>query len=298
MSLVGFTTVRASPRRWRARASGAVLVRATFAALALIAARDAGAQTDYYNTDAGRPITIEDAFAVERRAVELQLAPLRLERPRGGGYHWAIEPEVAVGILPRTQLEVGFPFGIVDAGTQRTSGLAGVELSVLHNLNVETTLPALAVVADVLIPVGGLAPDRTYPSLKGIATKTFSWARLHVNGQYTFGDELSAADEASAALIGGEVGGGAAELSRWQAGVAVDRTFPLRSLLLTGEVYARRPLRRGETVEWNSGGGVRYQLSPRVATDAGGGYRLTGEEKGWYATVGAAFVVGLPWSRR
>jgi hypothetical protein len=34
------------------------------------------AQTDYYNTDAGRPITVEDAYATERYAFELQLAPV------------------------------------------------------------------------------------------------------------------------------------------------------------------------------------------------------------------------------
>ncbi|MDQ3950355.1 MAG: hypothetical protein M3282_08405, partial [Gemmatimonadota bacterium] len=51
------------------------------------------AQTDYYNTDAGRPVQIEDAYPVERRAFEIQAAPLRLERARGGVYHWGIEPE-------------------------------------------------------------------------------------------------------------------------------------------------------------------------------------------------------------
>ncbi len=266
--------------------------------LAIGAARPLAAQTDYYNTDAGRPITIEDAYPVERRAVELQLAPLRLARARGGVYHWGLEPEVAVGLLPRTQLEIGFPLAFVEgAGGRRTSGLAGVELSVLHNLNVETTIPALAIVGDVLIPAGGLGPERAYPSLKGIATKTFPWARFHVNGQYTFGDRPAAGDGADAAP-GAEIGAGATELSRWQAGLAVDRALPLRSLLVTGELFAREPLRADERVEWNTAAGVRYQLSPRVAGDAGAGYRLTGDDRGWFATVGAAVVVGMPWRSR
>jgi len=280
------------------RASRAFLTASL--AVASLAARPAAAQTDYYNTDAGRPITIEDAYPVERRAIEIQLAPLRLERARGGTYHWGVEPEVALGILPRTQLEVGLPFAFVEGGGRRASGLAGVELSVLHNLNVETAIPALALAADVLIPAGGLAPDRAYPSLKGIATKTFTWARVHANAQYTFGPSLRSGQAGSEVedVASGDVGPGAAELSQWQAGLAVDRTLPLRSLLMTGEVYARQPLRRGADVEWNTGAGVRYQLSPRVATDAGGGYRLAGDERGWYATVGAAFVVGMPWRSR
>lgn len=282
---------------WNLVASLALHARRWLLAAAVVAGatRPAGAQTDYYNTDAGRPIAVEDAYPVERRAVEIQLAPLRLERARGGVYRWGIEPEVAVGFLPRTQLEVGFPLAFVEGEGARRSGLAGVDVSVLHNLNVETSIPALAVAADVLVPAGGLGPDRAYLSLKGIATKTFSRARVHVNGQYTPGPSPAVGRAASGSTSGST--SGAAELSRWQAGVAVDRTFPLRSLLVTGEAFTRRPLRPGATVEWNTAAGVRYQLSPRVAADAGAGHRLTGADRGWYATVGGAVAVGVPWKR-
>ena len=263
-------------------------VAAALALLPLCAAR-AAAQTDYYNTDAGRPIQVQDAYAIERRAVELQVAPLRLERARGGVYAWGIEPEVAVGILPRTQLEVGLPLAFVDAGVAgHASGLAGVDVSLLHNLNAETSIPALAVAADVLLPAGGLAPGRAYPSVEAIATRTLPWARFHLDGRYTFGDDAPDARR----------GAGVAELSRWMAGLAVDRTFPLRSLLVTGEVVARRPLGEGHDVAWSSGAGLRYQLSPRVAGDAGAGYRFARGEEGWYVTFGAAIAVGLPWRAR
>ena len=252
-------------------------------------ASGAAAQTDYYNTDAGRPILVEDASAIERRAVELQLAPLRLDRSRGT-YAWGIEPEIAVGLLPRTQFEIGAPLVHVDRGTGAPgrTGLAGIEISALHSLNVETRLPALAVVADVLLPIGGLAPSRAWPSLKGIATRTLPWARFHVNAQYTFGED--AADAA------GDTGAG--ELSRWMGGVAVDRTFPLQSALVTAEVVARAPIHDGEETEWSSAAGARWQLSPRVATDAGAGYRFTGGDVGWFVTLGAAVAVGLPWRAR
>lgn len=253
-------------------------------------AGSAVAQTDYYNTDAGRPITVEDAYAIERRGLEIQVAPLRLERSRGGVYAWGIEPELAAGILPRTQLEIGFPLAFVDLGTgRRSTGLAGIDLSALYNLNAETSIPALAVAADVLLPAGGLGPDRAYPTLKGIATRTLSWARFHVNGQYTLGSRRSAADASGEAHL-------TAELSRWVAGVAVDRTMPLQSLLLTAELVARQPLTASSDVTWDAAAGTRHQVSPRVALDGGAGYRLTGAEKGWFATVGAAVAVGLPWS--
>ncbi len=251
---------------------------------AALTLRPVEAQTDYYNTDAGRPITIEDAYAIERRAFEIQLAPLRLERGRGGVYAWAIEPGIAAGLLPRTQLEVGFPLHYVEFVSGHSSrGLGGVEISVLHNLNAETSIPALAVAAHVLIPAGPLAPDKAYPSLKGILTRTFPWARFHLNGQYTFGDRVTSDPKAG-------------ELSQWLGGVAIDRTFPLRSLLLTAEVVAHQPLIEDTDIRWESAAGVRYQLTPRVAGDAGAGYRLTGDDRGWFFTFGAAMAVGLPWS--
>ena len=134
---------------------------AAAAVLALAAgARPAAAQTDYYNTDRGRPVRIEDASPVERYAFELQLAPVRLEREGGGAYSWGVAPELAYGILPRTQVEVGFPIVYVDGADDNKAGLAGIEVAALHNLNIETrTLPALAVGAEVLLPVGSLAPD-------------------------------------------------------------------------------------------------------------------------------------------
>ncbi|MDQ3519854.1 MAG: hypothetical protein M3466_15820 [Gemmatimonadota bacterium] len=254
------------------------------------------AQTDYYNTDSGRPVQIEDAYPLERRGIEIQLAPVRLERSRRGVYHWGIEPELSYGILPRTHIEIGAPFAFIDAGLgNRTAGLAGIDLSVFHNLNVETAIPALAVVGSVLLPAGSLAGDKAYGSVKGIITRTvFSIARVHVNGQYTFGEELpEVAGNGSEGRP--QVGGQALEVSRWLGGVAIDRTFPLRALLVTGEVYAQQPLREREDVEWNSGVGLRYQIDPRFNVDGGIGRRLSGDDRGWYVTFGTAVAFGLPW---
>ena len=253
---------------------------------ASLAASPALSQTDYYNTDAGRPVTVEDASPVERRAFEIQAAPLRLERGRPGVYTWTFEPELAYGILPRTQVEVGLPLAFVDAGTAgRRSGLAGIDLSVLHNLNLETSIPALAIAADVLLPAGDLAPDRAYVSVRGIATRTLSWARFHANVGYTFGESPDATSD--------EI----VEVPRWLAGVAIDRAFPLRSTLITAEVLARQPLHDEEDLEWSVGGGIRRQLTVHWAVDGGVGRQLTGSSSTWYATFGTAFAFGLPWHR-
>ena len=261
----------------------AALLALPLAAVALTA------QTDYYNTDAGRPISVEDAYPIERRALELQLAPLRLERTEGL-YAWGLEPEVAVGLLPRTQVEVGFPLAWLDFGDGHSRrGLAGIEVAALHNLNVETSIPAFAIAAEVLLPGGPLGPDEPYPTVKAIATKTFPWLRFHVNGAWTFGD-APVVDDGHLAH--------ASELSRWMGGLAVDRVVPLESFLLTGELVARRPMAESADVAWDVAAGTRYQLDARIALDAGAGYRLTGEENGWFVTFGAALSLGLPWRAR
>jgi hypothetical protein len=235
------------------------------------------AQTDYYNTDAGRPVRIEDAYPVERYAFEAQVAPLRLERTDAGEYHWEIEPELAYGILPRTHLEVGLPLVFADAGeTGDGFGIGGIGLSLLHNLNLETrTLPAFAVAAEAVLPVGNSVPDRVYPSVKGNATRTFELARVHLNAQYTFG---------SAPDLEESVG----DVSRWMAGVAVDKTFPLRAALLIADVFVEQPLHEEADLSWTIEAGTRYQLNPFFSLDAGIGRRLTGADRGWFLTFGAA----------
>ena len=261
---------------------------AAAAVLVFAAAEPAHAQTDYYNTDSGRPLTIEDAAPTERYAFELQLAPIRLERMRGGIYQWEVEPELAYGILPRTQIEIAFPLSYRDAGgSSSTSGLAGISLSALHNLNTETSIPALAFSGKVLLPAGGLGPDEAVFSAKAIATRTFRWARFHVNGEYSFGAD----DPSDSAADDGKAAGG--ETLRWLAGIAVDKTFPLRSFLVGAEIFARKTRSNENNPEWNAALGVRRQLSPAFSVDAGIGRQLSGGDRSWFATLGIAHAFTL-----
>lgn len=262
------------------------------AASTLLAGHGA-AQTDYYNPDAGRPVRVEDAYPVERYAFELQAAPVRFERADNGLLELSVEPELAYGLLPRTQVEVAFPLSVrTGGGSDGRYGLGGVELSMLHNLNVESeSFPAFALAADVVLPVGERAPTRAYPSLKGIATRTYPFARLHLNGKVTAGPS----PRSGPALTprGGATGetserAEGSDFSRWMAGVAIDRALPLRSTLLIVDLFAERPMGSESEVEWTAEAGLRYQLSPFFSLDAGVGRRFAGADRGWLFTVGAA----------
>jgi hypothetical protein len=244
----------------------------------------ATAQKDYYNLDKNRPVRIEDAYTTERFALEVKVAPLRLERERGGVYHWGFDPEIAYGILPRTSIEIGFPLAVTDgAEGGRSAGLGGIELSAFHNLNHETLgWPALGIRGDVVLPVGNLAAERTYASLTGLATRSYPWARFHVNAQYTFGAAPEPGGDEAAPH----------DVSRWLAGIAVDRVFPLDGYLLIADVYAAQPLHADDPIDWNAGVGIRYQVNPFLAVDAGVGRRFTGDAS-WYFTLGSAYHLGF-----
>jgi len=263
-----------------------VATGASVPAFALVFAASLGAQTDYYNTGAGRPLRIEDAQSIEFRAIEMNVAPFRLERARGGAYRWSVHPEVGLGLLPRTQLELGLPLAYVEApGAASRTGIAGVELAALHTLNAETTIPAIAVGADIFLPVGSLAGDDAYATFKGIVTRTLPWARFHVNAAMTAGPSI-ALDEGAESDH--------ADVSRWLVGLAVDKTFPLRSLLVGAEMFAEQPVDPSATIAWSAGVGTRFQLTPRWTLDSGLGRRFSGDDHSWYLTLGSAFAIGIP----
>jgi hypothetical protein len=250
----------------------------------------AGAQTDYFNTDRGRPLHVQDATPIERYAFELQAAPLRWSRASDARVVWSVEPELAYGILPRTHLEIGLPVFVTEGfeGGSR-SGVGAVHVSILHALNTETLgLPAFALNAAVSVPAGNFGARRLYTTVGAIATRTTPVGRVHLNADATSGDGIADTDS----RWDNARGAGLEELSRWSAGVAIDRALPLRSMLVGAELVARQPIREGSRVAWQAAAGVRWQLDPRWALDAGLG-RTLGNDREWSLTFGAARSFGL-----
>ena len=253
----------------------------------MVGANRAAAQTDYYNLDSGRPVRVEDAYAKERYAFEINPASLKLERSAPGVYQWTVEPEIAYGIFPRTHVKIGLPIVARDEEAGGQFGIAGIDLGLFHNLNAETSLPAFAVSTSVVVPVGGLRPERIHPGITLIGTRSFSLGRVHANVEYTFGaaDQNLADDHAQTGAVHGA--------SRWLAGVAVDKALPLLSLLLIADIYAAQPLLASESVVWNAEAGVRYQISPGLAVDAGLGKVLREDDQGWFVTLGTGYAFAL-----
>ena len=146
----------------------------------------AAAQTGYYHLDASRPIRVEDASVVERFTLEIEAPSIRAERTTDGVYRYRTEPHVSYGILPRTQVEIGAPMEYRDTPNDRQGGIVGISLAGMHNFNNESRLvPALALWAGVRLPVGALAPKGARVGVKGIATRSLSLGRVHLNAEYS-----------------------------------------------------------------------------------------------------------------
>lgn len=277
----------------------------------------AGAQPEYRNIDGGRPVRIEDAEASARHSLDFQIAPLRLDRITGGIYRWQLEPRVSYAAFPRMELELRAPFAYRESNAEPRGGLVGVGVGVFHNFLVETErMPALAAEGELLFSGGGsLTRGDTY-TLRGIATRTFGRYRVHANAAYgTYRVPIPSPDappqipDAPCAINSGSGGSSQGRLaaaclatsqlamassevdpggSRWLVGAAVDRTFPLRSLLLVADVFAEDYRGLDRPIDWTVEAGLRRQVALRTVLEASVGARFTGRSPGWFVSLGVA----------
>jgi hypothetical protein len=245
------------------------------AALAVFGAAPLAAQTDFHNLDEGRPIRTEDALPVDHYGFELSL-PYSLDAEDDTRLHLTT-PQLTYGVRPGGELGLALPLAALDDVAGTTWGLAGVRLFALQNLVREAPrAPALALRADLALPVGGYGGDDPVVSLKAIATRTWGPLRTHANASVT-----PTSDQP----------GPAAE-PEWSASLAVDRTFFRSSLLVLGELAVLEEP-GAEATEATIAAGIRYQLTPTLVLDAGLRRRLGSVGPDLGLTVGLAHAFGL-----
>jgi hypothetical protein len=264
------------------RIGGAAVVLA----LSALATPGAATQIDYRNLDDDRPVRVEDAYPAERYAFEF-LIPYSLERERGGSVLHAALLELEYGLIDNGHVGVKAPLAALrDAGTTEW-GLSGLRVFGLYNFNTEgPVLPAVSLRGDATFAVGELGPSETRLSLKAILTRSFGRSRLHLNGAYRFGSDGTPAV--------------AEPVDRWWAGAALDQTLFRHSVLLIGEVHARRTV-DAAPVEVNASAGLRWQWRPTTVLDIGVSRRL-GENVGpdYAVTIGMtnAFAIAALMPKR
>lgn len=278
------------------------------------------AQGEYRNLEAGRPLRISDATPAERGALDLDLTTLRLERLSLGRYRLQYEPRIAYGAFPRTEISIRFPSFYRERSVSPRGGIAGIGIGGEYQLLMEgMQTPAVALAGEAFIPTGPNAM-RTAVSIKSLMTRSFSFARVHVNGSVgTFavrearaggvlappvidgpcslqipesGPPLRAFCSAGSAVSKAAVAeGDAITKTRWTAGAAVDKSLGVQSILLVADVFVEKLEGIGRPADWTAEGGLRKQFTQFLVIDAGFGRRFTGISPSWFATMGTTITL-------
>jgi hypothetical protein len=216
-------------------------------------ATSAAAQIDYHNLDHGRPTTVEDAYPIERYAFDLSGGYSGHRFGAGRSLH-LVSAELHYGFLNGADVGIAIPWALSAPG-ENSSGLAGLDLSLMFNLATETVrLPGLAVRVDGSFPAGRAGGKGTGLGLRGLATRSFGRHRIHLN--------------ALVALARPSETGLREETADWRIGLAVDRTLVRSSTLLLAETTLAR-VERGAPLVASFGLGARRQLAPALVLDGG-----------------------------
>jgi hypothetical protein len=114
----------------------------------------------------------------------------------------------------------------------------------------------------------------------------------------TEGEAISAFLQATRCTLGGGTGqtrsrqiGERPYGLRWSAGIGVDRTFPLRSMLVSADVFAERFVGLYPSIDWTAEVGVRRQWSPKVVLDLGVARHFAGVTRSTSATIGVTYSI-------
>jgi len=287
------------------------------------------AQAEYRNLEGGRPVRVSDATPTERYALDLDLTTVRVDKLSLGRYRLQVEPRIAYGILPRTEVSLrAVAFyrepSAVPRGTVAGFGIGGEYLVKMESLR----SPGLAVATEVFLPTGPNASRAAY-SGKLLLTRSFPAGRLHLNGSYgTFSVYVPPPPPGLPPLIPPIIDGpcnlspvgalmhprlscatppamstsAAAALrpgtntnNHWLVALGIDKTFPLSSILIVTDVFVERYEGVGRPTDWTAEVGGRKQLTPRLVADIGLGRRFRGISPFWFATFGTtlSFATGL-----
>jgi hypothetical protein len=232
---------------------------------------------DHKNLDEGRPLRLEDAYAISTGEIAVEAgAGFRLLRR--GTDQGVFPVELLYGALPNVQVGVGTTLLTSPHDVDDRPKSGDLHLSALYNLNQETlALPAFGIKLGLGLPTG--VDARGYAvELKGIVTKSFDQLSLHLNAGYEFltatrDDER---DERYEFALGFSYPVGAPRFTR---------------ATLVGDVFAEQAGHRGESTTAGTEVGVRFQLTPRVVWDIGVGTEFAGpaDRARFFGTTGFSF---------
>jgi hypothetical protein len=242
-----------------------MIARALVTVLFLALAVGRAQAIDHKNLDAGRPVRVEDAYAIADGEIALEAAAgftLAREGPDRGVF----PVEALYGAYPNLQLAVGTTLSTSPREIDGRPRSGDLRLSALYNFNQETlVLPALAFRLGLEVPTG-IGSQGVGVEVKGIVTKSIARLAVHLNAGYRFltATRRDERDGVYELALGASYPVGAPWLTR---------------LLLVGDVFAEQAARRDVAPIVGSEIGLRYQLTPRFVWDVGVGTEFAGPRR-------------------
>jgi hypothetical protein len=233
---------------------------------------------DHGNLDEGRPLRLEDAYAISTGEITLEtgagFALLRRGADRG-----FFPIEVLYGALPNLQIGIGTTLSTHPHDIDEPVKSGDLRLSALYNLNQETLImPAFGVKLDVNVPTGvdakGVALE-----LKGIVTKSIERLSLHFNAGYLVLTDAwrEERDGRYELVLGASYPLGAPRYTR---------------ATIVADVFTEQSAHHGEANTVGVELGFRYQVTRTIVWDAGVGTEFAGpaDRSRFILTTGVSFA--------
>jgi outer membrane putative beta-barrel porin/alpha-amylase len=233
---------------------------------------------DHKNLDEGRPLRLEDAYAIATGEIALE-AGAGFTLQRRGPDHGVFPIELLYGALPNVQIGVGMTLATEPRKVDEPTKSGDIRVGALYNLNQETlVIPAFGVKVEVELPTG-VESKGVDVEIKGVVTKSIERLSLHVNAAYLFVTDTDRGerDGRYELVLGASYPIGAPKFTR---------------ATLVGDVFTEQSTHRGEANVVGAELGLRYQLTPSMIWDVGVGTEFAGpsERSRFFMSTGLSWA--------
>jgi Putative MetA-pathway of phenol degradation len=245
---------------------------------AVVLAPVAALAIDHKNLDEGRPLRLEDAYAISAGEIALEAGAGFTLRRRGADRGF-FPVELLYGALPNFQIGVGTTLATDPREIDEPTKSGDIRIGALYNLNQETlVMPAFGVKLEVELPTG-VESKGVDVEVKGIVTKSFERLSVHFNAAYLFLTDSGRGerDGRYELVLGASYPVGAPRFTR---------------ATLVADVFTEQAAHRGESNVVGTEVGLRYQLTPSIVWDVGVGTEFAGPSD----RSPFFFATGLSWA--
>jgi hypothetical protein len=232
---------------------------------------------DHKNLDEGRPLRLEDAYAISTGEIAVE-AGAGFTLQRRGSDRGFFPVELVWGALPNFQIGVGAVLSTDPHEIDERPKSGDLHFSALYNFNQETlSVPAFGAKLGLDVPTG-VDSRGVAVAVKGIVTKSFERLSIHFNAGYEFFTD-SRDDERDgqySLVLGASYPVGAPKFTR---------------ATLVADVFTEQSLHRGESNVVGTEVGMRFQLTPRIVWDIGIGTEFAGpaDRSRFFGVTGFSF---------